>query len=238
MSGARRVNCLFGLALDGIHTSWSARPADPAPGPAGNPLPTIHKSIAFRWNRSSDGMPTYNGNLAQLLQEPSLMGALEGAAITVLSKGVNFPSNPFLADTFPTGTALLTSSTSTRTGCGSNTATSVNPFPSNFWCNPSSIDGLGIRNSSQGGGGIFVHAWGHNLQIANNHIANNSGTLSGGINVGQGEFPEPYLGGAAAVNAAPGSCQSSNVANLRVAVLPRHERQREPQLHRPELLHG
>ncbi len=89
-------------------------------------------------------------------------------------------------------------------------------LPSNFQCNPSSIDGLGIRNSSQGGGGIFVHAWGHNLQIANNHIANNSGTLSGGINIGQGEFPEPYLGGAAAVNAAPGSCQNSGVTNLQL----------------------
>ena len=49
---------------------------------------------------------TLNGNLAQLLQEPTLMGALEGAAITVLSKGVNFPSNPFAADTFPAGHAL------------------------------------------------------------------------------------------------------------------------------------
>ena len=33
-----------------------------------------------------------NGNLAELLQEPSLMGALEGATITVLSKGVMFPA--------------------------------------------------------------------------------------------------------------------------------------------------
>ncbi len=208
-----RVNCLFGLTLDGVHTNWSSTCGSTAwPGwkpTANNPqVDRIPLEPIVGWDAN------YNGNLAQLLQEPSLMGALEGAAITVLSKGVNFPSNPFLADTFPTGTALLTSSTSTRTGCGSNNATSVNPFPSNFWCNPSSIDGLGIRNSSQGGGGIFVHAWGHNLQIANNHIANNSGTLSGGINVGQGEFPEPYLGGAAAVNAAPGSCQSSNVANL------------------------
>ena len=153
---------------------------------------------------------TLNGNLAQLLQEPTLMGALEGAAITVLAKGVRFPSNPFVADTFPAGTVLLTSSTfNATTGCGANTATAHNPFPSNFWCNPSSIDGLGIRDSSQGGGGIFVHGWGHNLQIANNRVNNNSGTLSGGINVGQGEFPPPYLGGAAnvATNAAPGSCQ-------------------------------
>ena len=51
---------------------------------------------------------TLNGNLAQLLQEPTLMGALEGAAITELGKGVSFPSNPFAADVFPAGTLLLT----------------------------------------------------------------------------------------------------------------------------------
>ncbi len=75
---------------------------------------------------------------------------------------------------------------------------------------------MSIRDSSQGGGGIFVHAWAHNLQIANNRIYNNAGTLSGGINVGQGEFPTAYLGGAAAVNADPGSCQTSNIANLQL----------------------
>jgi len=53
---------------------------------------------------------------------------------------------------------------------------------------PVSIDGLSITNSSQGGGGIFVHGWGHNLQIANNRIYNNAGTLSGGINVGRANF--------------------------------------------------
>jgi len=34
---------------------------------------------------------TQNGNMAELLQEPSLMGAFEGAGITVLSKGLLFP---------------------------------------------------------------------------------------------------------------------------------------------------
>ena len=63
---------------------------------------------------------------------------------------------------------------------------------------------------------VFVHAWGHNLQIANNRIYNNAGTLSGGINVGQGEFPPGYIGGAAAVNADPGSCQTSSVASVQL----------------------
>ncbi len=31
---------------------------------------------------------TTNGNLAELLQEPTLMGAYEGSAITVLAKGM------------------------------------------------------------------------------------------------------------------------------------------------------
>jgi hypothetical protein len=204
-----RVNCLFGLGVTGVHTNWSASCGAGLTGfkaTANNPqIDRLPLEAIVGWDA------TLNGNLAQLLQEPTLMGALEGAAITVLSKGVNFPSNPFLADTFPTGSRLLTNSTSLSTGCGSNNTTSVNPFPSNFWCNPSSIDGLNIRNSSQGGGGVFVHAWGHNLQIANNRIANNSGTLSGGLNIGQGEFPTAYLSGAAnaAINAAPGSCQSS-----------------------------
>ena len=54
---------------------------------------------------------------------------------------------------------------------------------------------MSITNSSQGGGGIFVHAWGHNLQIANNRIYNNTGTLTGGITIGQGESPDAYLVG-------------------------------------------
>ena len=157
-----------------------------------------------------------NGNLAELLQEPSLMGALEGGGITVLSKGVVFPSDPYdatLLAGFPAGTLLLQNAPGVSTDhCTDN----PNPYPSNFMCNPSSIDGLGITNSSQGGGGIHIHGWGHNLQIANNRIYNNAGTLSGGINLGQGEYPPAYVQGSA-TNAAPGSCEDSPVPG---AVLP------------------
>jgi hypothetical protein len=208
-----QVNCLFGLGLAGTPGTWS-----PSCGAgwfgfkatATNPqVDRLPLEAVVGWDA------TLNGNLAQLLQEPTLMGALEGAAITELAKGVVFPSNPFVADTFPTGTLLLNNTTSTTRGCGANSATASNPFPSNFLCNPSSIDGLGIRDSSQGGGGIFVHAWNHNLQIANNRVYNNSGTLSGGMNIGQGEFPPPYLGGAAgATNADPGSCQTGGGNNV------------------------
>ena len=51
-------------------------------------------------------------------------------------------------------------------------------------------------NSSQGGGGIFVHGWAHNLEISNNRVSNNQGTLTGGITIGQGEHPPAYLAGA------------------------------------------
>ncbi|MGB8517344.1 MAG: hypothetical protein WCD45_05600, partial [Gallionella sp.] len=94
--------------------------------------------------------------------------------------------------------------------CSTSSTDPTNPFPSNFFCNPSGIDGLTITNSSQGGGGIFVHAWGHYIQIANNRVRNNSGTLSGGINIGQGEYPPSYTAGGGATNGAPGSCQSEN----------------------------
>src|SRR5262249_60379576 len=57
---------------------------------------------------------TVNGNLAEQLQEPSLMGAYEGAGVTVLAKGVNIPPNSSdvfgsgAEAAFPTGTTLLT----------------------------------------------------------------------------------------------------------------------------------
>jgi hypothetical protein len=93
----RQINCLFGLALNGT------------PLAAGNPYDptgTYNCGAAAGWNAFSgvpnnpqvDRLPlegivgwdtTTNGNLAQLLSEPTLMGAYEGAAITVVGKGVN-----------------------------------------------------------------------------------------------------------------------------------------------------
>jgi hypothetical protein len=211
-----RVNCLFGLGLNGSPNTWqsacgtgwfgfNATPNNPQ-------VDRLPLEATVGWDAS------LNGNLAELLQEPSLMGALEGAGITVLSKGVNFhgasPWDPTLLGGFPTGTTLLTATTNSS-NCGSNSTSAHNPFPSSFQCNPSGIDGLSITDSSQGGGGIFVHGWGHHLQIANNRVYNNAGTLSGGINVGQGEFPPSYLAGSA-TNAPPGSCMNSNTANLQL----------------------
>jgi hypothetical protein len=212
----QHVNCLFGLALNG-------QPYTAAGGT--NPYSTGTETCpATGWNFFNGGpnnpqvdrLPlegilgwdtTVNGNLAQLLQEPTLMGAYEGAGITVLSKGVNIPAGSTdifgngAESAFPTGTTLLTSGDCLTNG--------TNPYPSNFQCNPSSIDGLSITDSSQGGGGIFVHAWGHNLQIANNRVYNNSGTLTGGITVGQGESPDAYLAGTPS-DSDPGSCVVDN----------------------------
>ncbi len=220
------VNCLFGLSLQGTPLS-STNKYDPSgqlscPGTGWtyfHPYDGINAQVdplpaeaVIGWDA------TLNGNLAQLLQEPSLMGALEGAGITVLSKGVNFASPGIIGSTegaFPTGTTLLTGPVSASGAFSTGDANPLcqahgtNPFPSSYVCNPSSIDGLGITDSSQGGGGIFVHAWAHNLQIANNRIADNAGTLSGGINVGQGEFAPEYIQGSTE-NLVPGSCVTSS----------------------------
>jgi len=230
----QRVNCLFGLSLNGTPAS-TTNLFDPT-GAASCPGTGWTDFVGNSTNPQVDPLPleavigwdaTQNGNLAQLLQEPSLMGALEGAGITVLGKGVNFPSSPYANANaagelggFPTGTTLLTGSVNVRNGnystgdanrfCHTSLANTKNPFPSNFSCNPASIDGLGITDSSQGGGGIFVHGWAHNLQIANNRIYDNAGTLSGGINLGQGEFAPGYIQGST-TNAAPGSCVTSGV---------------------------
>jgi hypothetical protein len=238
----QRVDCLFGLNLSGTSIS-SGSPYDPSmatscPGNGWNYFVETmgtSGSVSVIQNAQVDPLPleaiigwdaSQNGNLAQLLQEPTLMGALEGAGITVLGKGVNFPTPPNLAaaggelGAFPTGTTLLTGPVTVAgvatTGdansrCHTSTSVTTNPFPSNYICNPSSIDGITITDASQGGGGIFVHGWAHYLQIANNRIYSNAGTLSGGINLGQGEFAPANIAGST-TNSPPGSCVSSGVA--------------------------
>jgi hypothetical protein len=244
----RMVDCLFGLSINGYPITTSNSTYDNNTGftcTAGSVFgPTLN---GWTGNRvitgSADGSvdpqvdrlameasvgwdASQNGNMAELLQEPSLMGALEGAGITVLSKGVKFPvgssningAGATAAGAFPTNTVLLNfvdcahpgSSGSANPNSNSGTATyPVFNEPSSFLCNPSSIDGLGITNASQGGGGIYVHGYAHYLQIANNRIYNNSGTLSGGINLGQGEFaPSNVIGG---IITDPGSCDTNSM---------------------------
>jgi len=188
----RRINCLFGLALDGGYVS-ATHPYDP----------TNTFSCTSAMQGKVDPIPmepvvgwdaTLNGNIAELLQEPSLMGAYEGAAITVLAKGLennntancNATSN---ANCIPlnglTGTAPNNGYNNGLGDCNTKSAF----YTTNFLCNPARIDGLSFTNSSQGGGGIFLHGWGHYVEVANNRVYANGGTLGGGIIVGQGETP-------------------------------------------------
>jgi hypothetical protein len=243
----RHVDCLFGLALNGapFTAAGGSNAYDPSqtfncPDAGwkffGTDLTGTGKGAAIPNSPQIDRLPleavvgwdaNLNGNIAELLQEPTLMGAYEGAGITVLAKGLEFhgqvPWNDGTeAGAFPATTTLLMgvgpnpnalpvgdanpfchTVTYNPNGTVKQTST-TNPYPSDFACNPSSIDGLSVTDSSQGGGGIFVHGWAHHLQIANNRVFNNAGTLTGGISVGQGEFAGPYpLGG---LIAAPGSC--------------------------------
>ncbi len=210
-----QMQCLFGLGADGTNPSWNSGCASGwqyFTGTSNDPqIDRLPLEGIVGWDT------TVNGNLAQMLQEPTLLGAYEGAGITVLSKGVNTHHLPGYYGSgneaaFPTGTTVLTGS---ALDCGFSLLGRTvlkNPYPSNFQCNPSGIDGMTVTNSSQGGGGIFVHAWGHNLQIANNRVYGNIGTLSGGISIGQGESPDAYLQGSAD-NTDPGSCQTTRLAN-------------------------
>src|SRR5262249_24377927 len=97
-----------------------------------------------------------------------------------------------LADGTLHGTLILTNSTADCNTVGTGTKSG---YSINFKCSPSRIDGLSVTDSSQGGGGIFVHVWGHKLEISNNRVFNNTGTLTGGITIGQGESPDALLAG-------------------------------------------
>src|SRR4029077_1296365 len=210
----RHLNCFFGLATNGTpYTLASGKnPYDSTyhcPDDTGTPWafftaqpnsPQIDRlplEATVGWDAN------LNGNLAEMLQEPTLMGAYEGAGITVLAKGLEFHGQAPWNDgtepgAFPAGTTLLMGvgpdpgnlqgegglpvcDANPFCHTGSYSAAGVfsipshtNPYPSNFTCNPSSIDGLSVTNSSQGGGGIFIHGWAHHLQVANNRVFNNA----------------------------------------------------------------
>ena len=164
-----KMDCLFGLTVLGGYITAST-PYDPTGQftcPAsmqGTVQPIVDEEIV-NWDAS------LNGFVAEVLQEPTLMGALEGAAITVVGKGCH--QLTITANLAESCDRALTNSP----------ADCINV--ANFQCNPSRIDGMGFTNSSAGGGGMFVHGWNHNLEISNNHVFGNGGNFSGGIDVGQ-----------------------------------------------------
>ncbi len=91
---------------------------------------------------------------------------------------------------------INTSPTATLTARASLTQTNGRDYgTSNFLCNPSRIDGVAVINSSQGGGAIWAHGWNHNLEVSNTRERANHGTLTGGIAIGNGEFPDPFVVG-------------------------------------------
>ena len=211
----RQVNCLFGLALNGGYstgnnTGGPAAPGGPNTGGGANPYDPNYNGTAgsgFTCPTNMQGAvdpiqgepvvgwtANLNGNLAELLQEPTLMGAYEGAGITVLAKGQE--NNNTLNCTPENATGCIPLNASTAAGGDCNRYSQF--YPSNFLCNPSRVDGITFTNSSQGGGGVFAHGWTHNLEVANLHVFGNGGTLTGGITIGQMETVDPTLVGTVA----------------------------------------
>ncbi len=197
-SWRRQIDCLFGLSTNGVPVSADTHESR---------FDAVYTCPATQFLRA-DRIPfepivgwdaTGNGNLAQVLQEPTLMGAYEGAGVTVVGRGVKIlaSSNDFwgiqasiatgVAGAFPDGSVYL--STSDCTPPTGTVPTGRDYVTGNFKCNPSRIDGLSILNSSQGGGAVMMHGWAHNLEVANTRISANHGTLTGGISLGNGETP-------------------------------------------------
>jgi hypothetical protein len=232
----REVDCLFGLGLNGQRIGAP----DPVKGTPNVYDTTGTYSCGFSSVTSTtfNGQPyavlnqaavdpimlepvigwdaTLNGNVSELLQEPTLMGAYEGAAITALAKGLEnyeFNTGGTVCSAEGNGgcvtlnncagyvwtdttTHAVSCNTSPTPPAGTTSAPGdCNPssvfYTGNFLCNPSRIDGFTLTNSSQGGGALFVHGWNHYLEISNNRITNNAGTLTGGITLGQPEVPDP-----------------------------------------------
>jgi hypothetical protein len=191
----RKVNCLFGIGLNGALINNSTT------SPNFNLYdPTGAYTCPFNGTAQIDAIPgepivgwdaNLNGNLAELLQEPTLMGAYEGAAITVLGKGLVNPNTPGVCDALDAGGCILL----TTNQCSNNLSSNSPNARSNFWCNPARIDGITFTDSSAGGGGIFVHGFGHNVEVSNNRVHSNVGTLTGGITVGQIEVTDGTIVG-------------------------------------------
>ena len=193
----RQVDCVFGLDLEGIpnpkNMTFDSSGQYSCPAAMHQRVDRIQFEAITGWDASG------NGNLAQVLQEPTLMGAYEGAGVTVLGRGIRIPAgstdfwgaDPTAAGAFPTGSVYIgTNECSTASTTG---VDGLDYGTANFYCNPSRIDGVSIINSSQGGGGMFIHGWAQHLEVANNRISGNHGTLAGGINLGNGETPNVYV---------------------------------------------
>ncbi len=145
----KHVVCLFGLTPDGRPNPGDNQAADRLDCASGGPefpgmiVDRVPMEGILGWDTS------VNGNLAEQLQEPSLMGAYEGAAITVLGKGVD--SRRFRGSVRqwqPTESAF--SRHKHHASFGRQRHRNRIRIPTNFYCNPSSIDGLSITEQLPG----------------------------------------------------------------------------------------
>jgi len=181
----RQVVCLFGLALNGVPLSPTNPDFDPTgtyscPASQYLRVDRIPFEAIVGWDATGQRQP--GGAAARADAD----GRLRRCGVTVLSRGIRIPNNSTdfwglqggaVAGAFPDGSVYLTNSTP---DCTVSTAAGRDYGTSNFKCNPSRIDGLSISNSSQGGGGIFLHGWNHNLEVANTRVFGNHGTPDGG----------------------------------------------------------
>ena len=179
----RQVLCLFGLAQNGRPINGT-NPDTSCPASMRQQVDRMPLEGIVGWDT------TLNGNLAELLQEPTLMGAYEGAGITVLGKGVRYPPGNRRIRNGSRGILPGRHHVPALTTTGIAMTTS-----SNFWCNPSRIDGITITDSSQGGGGIFAHGWNHYLEVSNNRIHRMPEPSRVASTIGLGEFPDPVVVG-------------------------------------------
>ncbi len=80
--------CLFGLGVDGVPATWdSDLRAQLGMSTGWNPTNSNPQVDRLPLEATVGWDATLNGNLAEQLQEPTLMGAYEGAGITVLVEG-------------------------------------------------------------------------------------------------------------------------------------------------------
>jgi hypothetical protein len=206
----RQMVCVFGLTMEGIPNMGNDQALFDPSSQYSCPNDMWLKGDRIPFEAITGWQASGNGNLAQVLQEPTLLGAYEGAGVTVVGRGVREPAgtdnfwgqDPTAAGAFPDGAVYLTDGISNLGNVNASAADCAQHRgavdgddygTSNYRCNPSSIDGLSILNSSQGGGGLFIHGWSHNLEVSNNRISSNHGTLAGAINLGNGETPPVFV---------------------------------------------
>jgi hypothetical protein len=238
-SWRRQMSCLFGLTTQGAPNVGNST-FDPETHQYTCPTAMYFRADRLPFEGFVGWDTASNGNLMQLIIEPSLMGAYEGAGITAVGRGVNQSGVP-AASVDPWGQSMgggwyadgskylstnsqgdqLVANPWNSAECNSTVPSGVtihDYYTGNWDCNPSTIDGFTINNSSQGGGGVFIHGWNHHLQVANNRIAANAGTLAGAINLGNGEIPPAFtldntICGSTGLNPAP-LCPPLNGATL------------------------